>query len=114
MREMLRSITQCCREKGCRPPSRATVYNLLPTLPGPSYLAGNLPGAVREALYNLDAGSVVPGRQVAFYCFNYGDLRAMSFAAGMPWLAIYQALRMPGYRKKSHGLVEAAAKVRRI
>jgi hypothetical protein len=74
----------------------------------------DLPEPVREALYNLDATSLVPGPQLAFYCFNYGDLAAVSFAAGLPWLDLYRALRMPGYRPKSRGLLEAVARVRGI
>ena len=35
-------------------------------------------------------------------------------AAGLPWLAIYQALKMRGFRRKSRGLAEAVARVRRI
>jgi hypothetical protein len=49
---------------------------------------------------------------VVFYCFNTGDLAAMSFAAGLPWLALYQALRMPGHRPMCHALLEAAARAR--
>lgn len=103
-----------CQSEGIRPPSRATVYKLLDTLPTQSYRPGDLPAAVRNALYNLDADSVVPAHQVAFYCFNYGDLEAMSFAAGLPWLAIHQALRVPGYRKAGRGLIEAVARARGI
>lgn len=95
-------------------PSRATVYHLLPALPGPAYSFAELPEAARAALYNLAAPCEVPGRQVAFCCFNYGDLRAASFAAGMPWLAIWQALRVPGWRERSRGLAKAAALVRGI
>jgi hypothetical protein len=74
----------------------------------------DLPPAVRSALYNFTPDCVVPGHQVAFYCANYGDLRALSFAAGLPWLAIHQALRLPGFRPKSRGPLEAIARARRI
>lgn len=112
--EVLEKITERCRKNGLAPPSRATVYKLLDTLPTQSYRMSELPAAVRSALYNLGPEGVVPGHQVAFYCFNYGDLGAMSFAAGLPWLALHQALRLPGYRAKSRGLLEAVARVRAI
>ncbi len=114
MREVLREVGERCHRGGLTAPSRATIYKLLLTLPGPEYRAGNLPESVQRALYNLAPESIVPGRQVAFYCFNYGDLPALSFAAGLPWIALYQALRMPGYRKKSRGLIEAVCAARRI
>jgi len=114
MREMLAEIGKCCREKGLEPPSRATIYKLMIALPGPTWRVGELPRSVQAALYNLTPSTEVPARQLAFYCFNYGDLRAMSFAAGLPWLALYQAVRQPGYRKKSRGLAGAAAKARGI
>ena len=67
-----------------------------------------------SALYNLAPESEVPAHQVAFYCFNYGDLAAASFAAGLPWLALYQAARLPGWRARSRGLLEATLRVRNI
>lgn len=114
MTEALGEIGRECRRKGLRPPSRATVYKLLDTLPTRVYPVSGLPHPVREALYNLDAGSEVPGHQLAFYCFNYGNLAAMSFASGLPWLALHQALRLPGHRARSRGLLEAVAHVRGI
>jgi len=114
MGKILRDIEERCRGSGRTAPSRATTYKLLLSLPGPDYRAGDLPESVQSALYNLAPESIVPGRQVAFYCFNYGDLSALSFAAGLPWIALYQALRMPGYRQKSRGLIEAVCAARRI
>ncbi|MBW2264329.1 MAG: hypothetical protein JRG91_20370 [Deltaproteobacteria bacterium] len=114
MARLLADLEKLCRKRRLAPPSRATVYKLMKNLPGPVYLMEDLPDSVRSAVYNLGPGSRVPGHQVAFYCFNYGDTRALSFAAGMPWLAIYQALRMEGYHEKSRGLVEAAALARGI
>jgi hypothetical protein len=113
-REMLDRIGRECRAAGLAPPARATIYKLMGRLPGPSRRAGDLPAPVRAALYNLAPESLVPERQIVFYCLNYGDLRAVSFAAGMPWLAIRQALRLPGFRERSHGLLEAIAIARRI
>lgn len=109
MSEALAGIGGRCRREGVQPPSRSTVYKLLDTLPTASYRVRDLPRPVREALYNLTPEGRVPGHQVAFYCFNYGDLAAVSFASGLPWLALHQALRLPGWRPKSRGLAEAAA-----
>jgi hypothetical protein len=114
MAEVLNRIGERCRLEGLKPPSRATVYKLLDTLPAPTYRFSDLPPAAQDALYNLGPESDVPGHQVAFYCFNYGDLAAVSFAAGLPWLALHQALRLPGYRASSRGLIEAVARVRGI
>ncbi len=114
MRETIELIGECCRAKGLQPPSRATIYKLMVSLPGIAYRVGDLPDHVQDALYNLAPESRVPGRQVAYYCFNYGNLRAMSFAAGLPWLALYQALRLRGYHQKSRGPIEAAAMTRGI
>jgi len=114
MRDLLRAIDARCRGRGLGAPSRATVYKLMATLPGDTLRIRDLPAPAQRALYNLAPESEVPTHQVAFYCFNYGDLRAVSFAAGLPWRAIYQALRMRGYRRKSRGLVEAVARARRI
>jgi len=90
------------------------VYKLLATLPTPRYTVAGLPPSVRDALYNLTDDSEVPAHQLAFYCFNYGDLAATSFAAGLPWLALYQAARLPGYRPRSRGLLEAVMRARGI
>lgn len=114
MSELLSSVAATCRGKGLAPPSRASVYKLLATLPTPRYKVAELPTPVREALYNLTGDSEVPAHQVAFYCFNYGDLAAISFAAGLPWLALYQAARLPGYRSRSRGLVGAIMRTRGI
>jgi hypothetical protein len=114
MSALLTRLDERCRQARIATPSRATLYKILPMLPTPRYRAGALPPPVRQALYNLTAESDVPATQVVFYCFNYGDTRAMSFAAGLPWLALYQALRLPGYRSKSRGLLEAVARVRGV
>ena len=107
-------LARRCRAAGIRPPARATVYKLIDSLPTPKYRVDELPASVQSALYNFEPSSEVPGHQIAFYCFNYGDLKAVSFAAGLPWLAIHQALRLPGYRSTCHGLIEAVARTRRI
>jgi len=74
----------------------------------------HLPPAVRAALYNLDDDAMVPAAQLAFYCFNYGNLGAMSYAAGMPWLALFQAKRMRGWRFSSKGVLDAVMRVRGV
>ena len=114
MRDILLRVDGECRREGLAPPSRATVYKLLDSAPCPTLRKGDLPASVQAALYNLDAGSEVPAHQVAFCCFNYGDLRAMCYAAGLPWLALHQALRLAGYRAKCRGPLEAVAAARRI
>lgn len=114
MAEALAEIRRRCRQEGLRPPSRATVYKLLDTLPTRSYRFRDLPSAVQDALYNLAPGSEVPGHQVGFYGFNYGDVAAMSWVSGLPWLAIHQALKTPGWRARSRGLAEAVARTRGI
>jgi hypothetical protein len=114
MTEVLERVRERCQRDGLAPPSRATLYKLLATLPTRSYRLSELPPSVRNALYNLSPDSDVPAHQIAFYCFNYGDLGAISFAAGLPWLALYQARRMPGHRARSRGLLEAVALVRGV
>jgi len=114
MRELLADLHKHCRERALAPPSRATVYKLMGELPCPKLRVGDLPAPVQHALYNFEPESEVPAHQVAFHCFNHGSLPAISFAASLPWLAIYQALRMHGYRARSRGLVLAVARVRGI
>lgn len=114
MRQMLAEIASQCLAEGLSPPSRATVYKLMRRLPVLRYRVGDLPKSVQTALYNLGPDSDVPGHQLAFYCFAYGDLMAVSYAAGLPWLALWQALRLPGMRPRSRGLLEAVVRVRRI
>ena len=111
---LLSSVGATCRSEGLTPPSRASVYKLLPTLPTPRATVAGLPPSVRDALYNLTDASEVPAHQLAFYCFNYGDLAATSFAAGLPWLALYQAARLPGHRPRSRSLLEAVMRARGI
>lgn len=114
MSAALAEVVERCRKASLRPPSRATVYKLLETLPSGRWRVSELPQSVRDALYNLNETSAVPGHQLAFYSFNYGDLAAVSFASGLPWLALHQALRLPGFRPKARGLLEAAVAARGI
>jgi len=114
MTELITKVRGASEALGEKPPSRATIYNALPTIACRSFLARELPAAVRRALYNLDDDANVPAHQVVFYCFNYGELDAMSFAAAMPWLALYQAARMRGWRSMSKGPLLAAMRSRKI
>jgi len=76
----------------------------------------DLPNEVREALYNLEVEAnlrlKVPGDQLAFYCFNYGRPRAISFAAGLPKLCLERAAARPGWRPRSRALIVAVMKYR--
>ena len=114
MAALLRRLRTSCDRAETRAPSRATVYGYLARARTPERRVSDLPAVVQRALYNLDPDSRVPEAQIAFYCFNYGQLGAVSFAAGLPWLALYQARRMRGWRKRSRGLIEAVARVRKI
>jgi hypothetical protein len=99
-------------EHGFSCPSKATLYYYLTIAPLPAFEFGSLPLSVRASLYNLGDGSRVPAHQVVFAAFNYGDIGAISFAAGLPWLALYQADRTRGWRPKSHALLRAVMKGR--
>jgi hypothetical protein len=110
----MKDVTKRCRKRGLQAPSRATVYKLMSRLPARTYRVGDLPAVVQKSLYNLRPESEVPGHQLAFCCFNYGDLEAVSFAAGLPWLSLYLAARMRGYTTKSRGLLEAVLRARGI
>lgn len=107
MTALLVELGARCRAEGVPCPSRAAVYNFLPRAPVPRYRVAELPAHARAALFNLDDAADVPGPQLAFYLINHGDTRALSFAAAMPWLCLYQAERMRGFRPKSHGLLRA-------
>ncbi len=93
-------------------PSRAAIYQFMARVRLHSHELDSLPAAVRDALYNLAGTTRVPGPQVVFYCFNYGGSSAMSFAAGLPWIDLYQAARMRGWRPKSLGLLTAVMRAR--
>jgi len=107
MHEVMAELAAFCRQRHLRMPARATIYRFMAQCPPRLVRISELPESVRKALYNLDPDGMVPGHQLAFYAFNYGDVRAMSFAAGLPWLDLYQADRMRGWRPRSHGLVRA-------
>ncbi len=114
VRELLSRLAPFCRRMDYRRPSRATVYRAMERSPGHTYEIGALPTEVRRALYNMGDEGRVSGHQVAFYCLNHGGSRALSFAAGLPWLDLYQAARTRGWRSRSRGLLDAILEVRRI
>ena len=109
-----RAIAAVCARHRRRPPARASLYNALSRIDGHTYEASGLPPHVRGALYNLSPEGPVPGPQLAFYCFNHGSLAAASFAAGLPWLDLYQAARLRGWRPRSRGLLDAVMRARGI
>ncbi len=114
MVDILAEVGRFCRSRGLRPPSRAALYRLLERIPGHEYRIAELPDDVRATLHNVDPAAAVPGSQLAFHCFNYGNSRALSFAAALPWIDLYQALRKRGWRARSRGLIEAICKRRGI
>ncbi len=107
-----RRVAELCAASGLKPPARATVYNAFDRLEPRCYRVSTLPPHAVEALYNLAPDTVVPGPQLAFYCFNYGSLAAVSFAAGLPWLDLYQARLLRGWRPRSRGLFDAVMHAR--
>lgn len=111
---IFRDLRQFCAKNKRVCPSRATVYKFMQRDPGRSYLRTSLPPQVSEALYNLAPGAIIPGAQLAFYCFNYGSLAAIHFAAGLPWLALHQAVQLRGWRPQSYGLLKAVLYTRKI
>ncbi len=114
MTAVIRELADRVAPLGIRAPSRATVYNSLTRIPGKVYRTKLLPLPVRESLYNLSLDGRIPGHQLVFYCFNYGSISAMSYAAGLPWLDLCQASRMRGWRTRSLGLLEAVMRARGI
>ena len=114
MSVLQRRLSERCAAEGIKPPVRASLYNALARLEGHAYSMADLPAPVADALYNLASAGLVPGQQVAFYCFNYGSLPAISYAAGLPWLDLYQARRLRGWRPRSAGLLAAVMRARSI
>ena len=109
---VMRSLRPFCKAKRFRVPSRATLYQLMKSVACPFYRVSRLPPHVLECLYNLAAATTVPGHQLAFYCFNYGSTQAVAFAAGLPWICLYQAGFVRGWRAKSRGLLDAVLSAR--
>ena len=114
MREITKALKGKSSELNLSTPSRATIYGAMDRLPSPRIRIADLPPEVADVLHNLDPRGEVPAHQLAFACFDRGGARAVSYASGLPWLALHQAARMPGWRPRSRGLLEAAMKVRGI
>ena len=114
MRRLIEDTARRCRSSGLKVPSRATVYKIIAAARAPKYRVADLPPPVRAALYYLDDASILPGPQLPFYCFNYGDRAALSFAAVLPWLALFQSGTPRGPRPSSRVLLPAVLRVRGI
>jgi len=114
MVDLQHRISDTCGALGIRPPSRASLYNTFSRIEGHRYSIALLPDHVAATLYNLAPAGDVPGHQLAFHCFNYGSMSAISYAAGLPWLDRYQAACVRGWRPRSLGLLRAVMRARRI
>ncbi len=120
MTDVFTELQRYCQERRVPCPSRSSVYNALGRVPVREFEVASLPEEVRAALYNFGDGDgdgnprTLPGDQLAFYCFNYGGPRALSFAAGLPWLCLARAAERRGFRPKSRALLEAVMRVRSI
>jgi len=101
-----RALATFCRARGLPCPSRATIYNAMHRVPPPTYALNELPPEVRRCLHNVDPKRV-PGHQVTLAAFNHGNARALSYAAGMPWMCLLRAFDAPGSRPKSRALLGA-------
>lgn len=112
MAELHRRLERLCAAEGLRVPSRGSLYAAFDSIEGHAYDIVSLPPAAAQCLYNLPREGRVSGRQLVFYCLNYGSLTALSFAAGLPWLDLHQARRLRGWRTRSRGLLEAVLRVR--
>jgi len=106
-RDILDKLHRFCTRRGYKVPSKATVYNYMKKSVVHQYDWDVLSPSVQCAMYNLDSSAVIPGHQAVFYALNYGDVAAISFAAGCPWIDLYQADKVPGWRPKSHALLKA-------
>jgi hypothetical protein len=109
-----RELGAFCAKRALVRPSRAALYAAIERLSPPSYNAAELPDSVRASLYNLDDDTRVPGDQLVFHAFNYGDTAALSFASGLPWVCLRAAHRLRGWRPKSRTLLESVLAYRRI
>jgi hypothetical protein len=114
MVDLQRELAAACQRRGLKAPARATLYACLALVEPHGYRVVDLPRHVQGALYNLDVSATVPGHQLAFYCFNHGDLAAISYAAGLPWLDLFQAAKLGGWRPRSRGLLQAVLQLRHI
>lgn len=75
----------------------------------------DLPAELKATLFNLDLegeDATVPADVLAFYAFNHGSSRALSFASGLPLAALRQAEQRSGWRPKSRALLRAVLRYR--
>lgn len=115
MAALHRDLAAHCRERGLAVPARSSLYNAIDRVAVPALPWSSLPDAVTRCLYNLaPAGddATIAGDVVAFYAFNHGEPRAISFAAGLPWLCLVRAARRRGWRPKSLALLRAVMRYR--
>src|SRR5688500_8683523 len=70
--DVLRQLEVFCRRRGLEMPARATVYNAVNRLPVPRYDFDELPRPVQKTLHNVAHGEI-PGPQIVFAAFNFGD-----------------------------------------
>jgi hypothetical protein len=111
--DVLRKLESYCRSRSLRMPSRATIYNAMDRVPIPMFAYEDLPSSVQRTLHNVAHGPI-PGHQIAFAAFSYGDSRALSFAAGLPWVCLRAASKARGFRPKSRALLDAVIAYRGI
>jgi hypothetical protein len=104
--EAWHEVRAFCARRGLPSPSRAAARAAVDRVEPSVYESAALPAAVQRCLHNVASGAI-PGHQVAFAAFNYGDTRTMCFAAGLPWPCLRAATRLPGFRPRSRALLEA-------
>ncbi len=104
--EVSRGLAEFCQRSGRRVPARSTIYNAVNRLPPIEYDRGALPESVKRTLHNI-GGVRIAGRQIVFATFNYGDTAAISYASTLPWLCLWAAAQMRGWRPKSLALLRA-------
>jgi hypothetical protein len=114
MGALQRQVADVCTDQGIRPPARASLYAAIGRIDGHVYAIAALPGAVSDTLYNLASDGTVPGPQLVFNCFNYGSVAAICYAAGLPWLDVFQASKLRGWRPRSRSLLQSVMRLRGI
>jgi hypothetical protein len=113
MAQVVSRVRAFSRRRGDRAPSRASIYQWARVVPAPPVPVAELPPFARDALNNLAGTPLVPADQLAFCCFNYGDTRAIGYAAALPRPVLSRALSTPGWRPKSRALARAVLLSRR-
>jgi len=114
VRQLRATLGRFCERRGLPVPARATLYSFMQTAPTPLYRIEELPDAVRRTLHNVAQDADVPGPILVRRAFEAGSLAAVSYASSLPWLCLYQADRLRGWRPKSHAMLRAVMRFRRI